>query len=162
MCPRAARRTPPRAASVIAALLSRWRCVCPCSSVGHLLHDDFLAGADQPGAFVADPFERCLKLLFCLDTAAKVAAKAERGDALPVYGAAQLGDGSAKTGVTGVSVRAELRDRQPLHVLRPASFERRGEPLLLVLIDVGPTWSLDQLIKSLGVRRHSRLQRLVV
>src|SRR5437660_106838 len=51
---------------------------------GALLHDDFLARANEPAALLANPVERRLELLLGLDAAAEVAGKAHRSDALTI------------------------------------------------------------------------------
>ena len=146
----------------IAASLSRWRCVCPCSSVAPLLHDDFLAGADEPSALLANPFERRLELLFGLDTAAEVAAKAHRRDALPVDGAAQLRDGGAKARVTRVTLGAELGiGRRSVSFALPRSRGAASFRCWSSSMSVQPG-VLTKLIEGLGVCRHSRPQCLVV
>ena len=43
-----------------------------------LLHDDLLAGADEPRALLADAVERGVELLLGLDAAGEVAAEAHR------------------------------------------------------------------------------------
>ena len=48
------------------------------------LHDNFLAGANEPPALLANPVERRIELLFGLNTASEIAAETHRHDALAV------------------------------------------------------------------------------
>src|SRR5205085_6012234 len=116
----------------------------------------------EPAALIADPVERRLQLLFGLDTAAEVGAKAHRGDALPIDGAAQLRDGGAKARVTHLALGAKLRNREAPRVLRPASFEGRRQLPLLLFPDVSPAGILDQPIQGTRVCRYPRFEGFVV
>src|ERR1035437_2230589 len=96
-----------------------------------LLHNDLLAGADQPGASVTNAIKGALELLLGLDAAGAELREADADQPLAVHGREHLVDRGGKASRTRVAVSTNKRNRDLfLPVLGSALVQRARDALL--------------------------------
>src|SRR5271166_889097 len=130
--------------------------------MGRLPHDHDLAGAEQPGEFVADAGQSLLELLVVLDAAGEKLADRNGRHALAFQDFVDLLDSRCETSLTSVRHGPQVRDRLVVRGAVSALAKRPSDLVLLFVVEPFPAGGLFQFGDGGAVHRDAGVQRHVV